>query len=140
MTRIFMRSPPARRAAVVALASASSPVVCATALAKAGAASIVLFITFPPLSRPGKRQRRRKPQPSCIGLCDETLEPIHHVRGPRRGGAAERGGTRRRTGRRAPRRNGARAFGRRPLGTAHRRMTQTHAPPSEPRALRGERD
>src|SRR3954447_8676978 len=48
-----MRSPPARRAAVVALASASSAGVWAAALAKAGAASIALFIMFPPLSRPG---------------------------------------------------------------------------------------
>src|SRR5215210_5688406 len=52
-----MRSAPARRAADVGLASASSAVVCATALAKAGAASVVLFITFPPLSRPRQTAR-----------------------------------------------------------------------------------
>src|SRR3954466_13140856 len=88
-----MRSAPARRAAVVALASASSAVVCATALAKAGAASIVLFITFPPLSRPGKPP-------------ETTKDPALLYRLPRPNARAERRCTRRRPGDGAAERDG----------------------------------
>src|SRR3954447_19114688 len=135
-TRIFMRSAPARRAAVVALASASSAVVCATALAKAGAASIMLFITFPPLSRPGKPPGTTKPSPLVSASSTKSFEPPAPVVGRVGGGVAKRGGK-------------ATAYwpasalpqctrcSRRPPASRqrmHRRhMTQTHAPPSDAR-------